>query len=301
MRYLFGEEEGLVDAPLTEFETRLEAVLQSGKQLPTLPVLIVQVQKAVASEMSGLRDIGFIIERDPALTARVLRVANSALFTRGDPVTTIGAAVARLGMAQVRSLCLAVGVVRAFGNAQTRLDHKRYWQHSAAVGMVAERLTELSGRYPAVDGAEAYVGGLLHDVGLLIIDQFFPAEFAAVQEEMEAEMIPRYRVEQNRLGLDHGGVARLVLRRWQLPSQVISGVAAHHNPEACAIGAESLARLVWAAEALCAAAGLDLPQEGVAELAPEAVLAEIEVPPEMWPALLEEVGNIGEKAHQFTR
>jgi HD-like signal output (HDOD) protein len=290
-----------VEAPATEFETRLEALLQSGKQLPTLPVLIVQVQRAVANEMSGLRDIGFIIERDPALTARVLRVANSALFTRGDPVTTIGAAVARLGMATVRSLCLAVGAVRAFGSSQQRLDHRRYWEHSAAVGMVAERLTEATTRYPGVEGAEAYVAGLLHDVGLLIMDQFFPAEFAAIQDEMEAETIPRYRAEIARLGLDHGGVARLVLRRWQLPTQVIAGVAAHHNPEDCAIGAEGLARMVWAAEALCAAAGLDLPQEGVAEVAPESVMAGLGVPQDDWSAILVEVGHIGDRARQFTR
>ncbi len=290
-----------MEAPVTEFETRLETLLQSGQQLPTLPVLIVQVQRAVASEMSGLRDIGLIIERDPALTARVLRVANSALFTRGDPVTTIGAAVARLGMGTVRSLCLAVGAVRAFGSSQQRLDHRRYWEHSAAVGMVAERLTEVSTSYPSVEGAEAYVAGLLHDVGLLIMDQFFPAEFASIQAEMDAEGVPRYRAELSRLGIDHGGVARLVLRRWQLPTQVIAGAAAHHNPAECAIGAEGLARMVWGAEALCAASGLDLPQEGVAEVAPETVLAELGVPQNDWQSILVEVGHIGERARQFTR
>ncbi len=290
----------VVEAPVTEFETRLESLLQSGRQLPTLPVLIVQVQRAVANEMSGLRDIGAIIERDPALTARVLRVSNSALFTRGDPVTTIGAAVARLGMGHVRSLCLAVGVVRAFGSSQQRLDHRRYWEHSAAVGMVAERLTDVSTRYGAVEGPEAYVAGLLHDVGLLIMDQFFPEDFASIQQEMEADAVPLYQAELKRLGLDHGGVARLVLRRWQLPTQVIAGVAAHHSPAECAIGAEGLARMVWAAEALCAAAGLDLPQEGVAEVAPDLVLEHLAVPKEDWQRVLDEVGRIGERARQFT-
>lgn len=289
-----------METQLTEFERKLEALLQSGKQLPTLPVLVVQVQKAVSNEMSGLRDIGLIIERDPALTSRVLRVANSALYTRGDPVTTIGAAVARLGMAQVRSLCLTVGVVRAFGDSQRRLDHKRYWQHSAAVGMVAERLADESKRYASVDGGEAYVAGLLHDVGLLIVDQFFPADFAAIQEEMAAEENARWRVEIARLGLDHGGIARLVLRRWQLPPHVIAAVAAHHQPETCAVGAEGMARMVWAAEALCAAAGLDLPQEGIAEVAPDAVLEELDVGQQARGRILEEVGQIGEKARHFT-
>jgi putative nucleotidyltransferase with HDIG domain len=289
-----------VEIELTEFERKLDSLLQSGKQLPTLPILVMQVQKAVNNEMSGLRDIGLIIERDPALTSRVLRVANSALYTRGDAVTTIGAAVARLGMAQVRSLCLTVGVVRAFGDTQRRLDHKRYWQHSAAVGMVAERLADESKRYASVDGGEAYVAGLLHDVGLLIADQFFPAEFAGVQEEMAAEETARWRVETRRLGLDHGGIARLVLRHWQLPPQVISAVAAHHQPENCAVGAEGLSRMVWAAEALCAASGLDLPQEGIAEVAPEEVLAELDIDAEVRQRILDDVGQMGEKARHFT-
>ena len=165
----------------TEFRPALEALLASGKQLPTLPVLVVQVQRAIGNEMSGLRDIGLIVERDPALTARLLRVANSAAFSRGDPVTSVGAAIGRLGMGHVRSLCLAGGVVRAFGDASQRLDHKRYWEHSAAVGLVAERLSSLSKRYAQVDGSEAYTAGLLHDVGLLIVDQFFPEVFSMPQ------------------------------------------------------------------------------------------------------------------------
>lgn len=289
-----------VEIQLTEFERRLEAMLQSGKELPTLPVLVVQVQRAVSNEMSGLRDIGLIIERDPALTSRVLRVANSALYTRGDAVTTIGAAVARLGMAQVRSLCLTVGVVRAFGDTQRRLDHKRYWQHSAAVGMVAERLADESKRYASIDGGEAYVAGLLHDVGLLIADQFFPADFTGVQEEMDAEGAARWRVEVRRMGLDHGGIARLVLRRWQLPPHVIAAVSAHHQPETCAVGAEGMARMVWGAEALCAASGLDLPQEGVADVPPDDVLDELDIPADARQKILVEVGHIGERARQFT-
>jgi putative nucleotidyltransferase with HDIG domain len=284
----------------TDFRTDLDDLLKSGEQLPTLPVLVIQVQKALANELSGLRDIGHIIERDPALTARVLRVANSAAFSRGDPVTSIGAAVGRLGMGHVRSLCLAVGVVRAFGDASRRLDHKRYWQHSAAVGMVAERLTDVSKRYARVDGAEAYTGGLLHDVGLLILDQFFPEDFAGVQEEMELETTSRWRVETAQLGLDHGTVGGRVLDRWQLPEPVRLAVAGHHQPENTPIAGRDLAMLIWAAEALCSASGLELPQEGAAEVSPVQVFDLIEVPADRRDDLLAEVGSIGEKALQFT-
>ncbi len=283
-----------------EFRPALEALLASGKQLPTLPVLVVQVQRAIANEMSGVRDIGQIIERDPALTARLLRVANSAAFARGDPVTSVGSAIGRLGMGHVRSLCLAVGIVRAFGTASQRLDHKRYWEHSAAVGLVAERLTSLSKRYAQVDGSEAYTAGLLHDVGLLIVDQFFPEDFAGVQEEMDSEMTPRSAIEMNRLGMDHGGIGGRVLERWQLPDAVRGAVGAHHQPERAPAESGPLAHLVWAAEALCTASGLELPQEGQATTAPPEVFDRLDVPEAERERLLIDVGAIGERARQFT-
>lgn len=281
---------------INEFGPALEALLAGGKQLPTLPLLVTQVQKALANEMSGLRDIGEIIEKDPALTAKVLRVANSAAFSRGDPVTSIGVAVGRLGMGHVRSLCLAVGIVRAFGDSGSRLDHKRYWEHSAAVGMVAERLTDLSKRYAEVSGAEAYTAGLLHDVGLLILDQFFPEDFAGVQEEMDLDGCSRWRAEVARIGMDHGAVGGRILTRWQLPDAVRASVTWHHQPDGCPAEAEALARLVWAAEALCSASGLELIQEGAADVPTDEVFDWLDVPHAERSAVLAEVGAIGERA-----
>lgn len=284
----------------TEFRPALEALLASGKQLPTLPVLVLQVQRAIADEQSGLRDIGRIIERDPALTARLLRVANSAAFARGEPVTSVGTAIGRLGMGHVRSLCLAVGVVRAFGVAGQRLDHQRYWEHSAAVGLVAERLASLSKRYAQVDGSEAYTAGLLHDVGLLIVDQFFPEDFAGVEEEMEREMAPRPTVELRRFGMDHGAIGGRVLERWQLPATVRGAVAAHHRPDTADPGSGPLAHLVWAAEALCTAHGLELPQEGQATTPVAGVFDQLDLAPTERERVLNEVGIIGERARDFT-
>ncbi len=283
-----------------EFRPALEALLASGRQLPTLPVLVLQVQRALANELSGLRDIGQIIERDPSLTARLLRVANSAAFARGEPVTSVGAAIGRLGMGHVRSLCLAVGIVRAFGEVGQQLDHKRYWEHSAAVGLVAERLASLSKRYAQVDGSEAYTAGLLHDVGLLIVDQFFPEDFAGVQEEMEVEKVPRSTVELTRLGMDHGGIAGRVLERWQLPASVRGAVAAHHRPETADPEVRPLAHLIWAAETLCTAQGLELPQEGQATTTPTDVFDRLDVAPAEREKTLAEVGMIGERARDFT-
>ncbi len=286
---------------VTTFPTRLEGLFTSGKQLPTLPSLVLEVQRALANEMSGLRDIGSIIERDPALTARVLRVANSAAFARGEAVTTVRAAIGQLGLANVRALCLTVGIVRAFGQNGGGLDHARYWEHSAAVGLVAERLAGLSRRFSSVDGGEAYTAGLLHDVGLLIEDQFFSSDFAEVQSATDADMAPRHRVELELLGMDHGAIGGRMLERWALPSVVQWSVACHHRPEEAPSDSTALAAIVWGAEALCTAAGLELTQEGSGDVSPADVFDRLDLDSNLRDAFLTEVGAIGDRARQFTQ
>ncbi len=282
------------------FPDRLAQVFGRKEQLPTLPALLVQVQQALANEMGGLQELARVIERDPPLAARMLRVANSAAFSSGAEVTTITAAVARLGMKHVRSLVMAVGVVRAFGGRDSSLDHARYWEHSAAVGLVAERLAQLSKRNAGVDGAEAYVAGLLHDVGLLVLDQFFPAEFAAVRQETEADGRGVWHVEVARLGMDHGDIGGQLLAHWRLPVPVVSAVTHHHHPGEGPALAGPIGQLVWAAESLCSACGLELDAEGAAEVAPRDVLAVLEIPHDTHDTLLADVGAMGERARQFT-
>lgn len=249
--------------------------------------------------MAGTRDLVRLIERDPALAGRLLRAANSALYTRGDQVTSITAAVNRLGLSQVRSLCMVVAVVRAFGDGHPHLDHQRFWEHSAAVGILTEYLTRQSNRHAQVDESEAYVAGLLHDVGILILDQFFPEEFAAVARITEEEATGRWRVEDRLLTINHGTIGGLLLARWALPKRVSAAVTNHHHPDASPDEALPLAELVWAAEALCSATGLDLPQEGLAEVSTLQVFERLEIPADQHDRILAQVGAIGEQAKQF--
>lgn len=285
---------------VTSFIMGLQDLLKSGKQLPTLPVLVFQLHAALDRDNVSAREIVNLIERDPALTARLLRAANSAAFSRGpDRIADIGGAINRLGLNQVRSLCIVLSVVRAFGHEQQGLDHHRFWQHSAAVGLVAERLAHPGQGHSGSRGGDVYVAGLLHDVGLLILDQFFRTEFAEVQEEVTTELQASWRIEESRLGMDHGEIGGLFLGRWGLPPEVIAAVTHHHHPDSAPAEGAQLTRLVWAAEALCTATGLELPQEGVGEVSPGIAIEGLGIPTSEHESLLMEVGAIGERARHF--
>lgn len=244
----------------------LQALLRSGTDLPTLPDVVFRLHAVLDDEHASGHDVAAVIERDPALTARLLRVANSAAFSRGgDRLASPLAAIQRLGISQVRAICLVLAVVQAFGERRRSFDPRAFWRHSAAVGAVARTLWErLHGRGPAAD--DAYVAGLLHDVGVLILDQFFSAEFDAVLSAREELDIPLWQQEEDQLGMDHGQVGGLLLGSWSLPAAVVDAVTSHHTPREAPEPHLALCRVVHASEAVCAALGAGLPHEGPSDV-----------------------------------
>lgn len=239
----------------------LKTLLEHGDDLPTLPDVVLELQAAFNDEMIGDVELAAIIERDPALTARMLRVANSAMFRRGDPVASVSVAVQRMGIRQVRATCLVLGVVKSFEGAAGGLDHQQFWNHSAAVGLAAQRLWRLVPGVPSSDADQLYVAGLLHDVGLLVLDQFFPDRLREVNEHHELSGEPRPACERIVLGMDHGAVGSLLLGRWSLPESIVAAVADHHQPAEAPEAHAAAACVVAAAEQVCAGLGWDLEGE----------------------------------------
>ena len=122
------------------FIPQLTEFLQQGKDLPTLPEIVLELHAALDDELSSDGQITGIIEADPALASRLLRVANSAFFNRGDRIGTVLAAIQRLGVNRVRSICIVLDIVKWSSARNGALNHREFWAHSAAVG------TEQNGR-----------------------------------------------------------------------------------------------------------------------------------------------------------
>jgi HD-like signal output (HDOD) protein len=250
-------------------------LLARGENLPTLPTVVFQLHRVLDDEDAGPTDVARIIERDPALTARLLRAANSAAFARpgGDRIGSVHAAVSWLGVNQVRAVCIVLAVVKAFQSRAGGLDHQEFWIHSAAVGMTARKLWERYGDDPAISSEDLYVAGLLHDAGLLVIEQHFPREFDEVLVSRSAANGRLWQVEEDQLGMDHGAVGGLLLGRWSLPAYTAEAVTNHHHPEQAGEQFQRLCQVVQAAETLCIEGGAGLPEEGPADCSAAEVLA----------------------------
>lgn len=279
----------------------LRDLLARGQDLPTLPMVVFELHSVLDNERAGPGAVAEVITRDPALTARLLKAANSAAFYRGgDPVGSVFEAVQRMGVRQIRAICIALAVVRAFsGRGRGSLDHKRLWTHSALVGLLARQLWAEFGRAPSISSDDAYVAGLLHDSGLLILEQFFSRDFAAARQLQSQTGLPLWRCEEEVIGMNHGTVGGLLLGRWSLPSVIAEAVTSHHLPSEAGEKYRELARVVHAAEILGSGEATRLAAEGPCDGPAADALAALGADPAQCEAIILDVPRVAEWASGF--
>lgn len=209
-----------------------ESLVRGAIKVVSLPEVFIRLNEAINNPYSDLSDIADIISDDTGLAARMLRIANSAMFNFPAPVTTITHAVTIIGTRQLRDLVLATYAVKAFKDIPGDLvDMKSFWKHSIACG-IAARVIATFRREPNIE--RFYVLGLLHDIGLLIIYQEIPKLASTILRKCREEGLVLYVSESEALGYHHALVGQMLLKEWRLPEAVQEVVRYHHNPQLAA-------------------------------------------------------------------
>jgi len=207
---------------------RLEAI----RQLPTLPVVMQKLLEAVNDNKSGADRIARIIDDDPAIVSRLLRIVNSIAFNAGGSrIKGTQQAIARLGLGQVTNIALSTAVLDAF-NCPDQAQRRAFWEHSIYTGIALEMVAQhcaasLQGSY---EKEELHILGLLHDIGKLVLSQFFPRETAIIQSLAQREHLPISDAEARVLGLDHAQVGEWLTEKWQLSDKIREVIRWHHCP-----------------------------------------------------------------------
>jgi putative nucleotidyltransferase with HDIG domain len=201
---------------------RAELVLQQLEQLPTLPAVAVRVLEVTAKDSAEVGEVVELIETDQSLTTRILHLCHRAdLGVRGQ-IASVQRAVILLGFEAVRSAVLAVSVFQTFDPAQRKhkgvhFDRDEFWKHSIAVACAAEKLAEAMGPAGGVDPSEAFVCGLLHDLGKVALDAVLPKSFDRVVEAADLLRGNIADIERSVVGLDHMVIGKRLAERWGLP------------------------------------------------------------------------------------
>ncbi len=232
--------------------TPAEKVLGHLDAIPTLPSVVIRILEIVLDASSSARDAGEVVEVDQALTAKVLRIVNSPAYGFRRKITSVQHAISLLGFSSLKSIVLSVSV---FDNLLDQhkaaaLDKVLYWQHCLATAAAARAIARGTG-YEEPD--DAYLAGLLHDVGKVVIDRNAPEEYLKVAQRLKEEPVEAVVAEHQMLQTDHAVVGALLLERWHLPTQVVQAVRMHHSlggglRENALPVAEKLAAIVAAAD-----------------------------------------------------
>jgi putative nucleotidyltransferase with HDIG domain len=230
-------------------------------ELPVLSGLAIRAAELARDYSTPARTIAQAIGCDPVLSARLLRTANSPLYSLGRPIGTLAQAVTTLGNIRVNSLVLAFATSDVIhGKGPLSRVEKALWRHSIAVAVTAREITRLLGYREA---EEAFLCGLLHDIGKLLLSRHDAAAYEKVVAcSDEAEMLRR---ERELFGTTHSMAGAMVAHRWALPDAVVYAISHHHQPgeaEFC----HTLVRAIDLADQLANAGGYGLrvpePSEG---------------------------------------
>lgn len=247
----------------------LLARLERIENLPTLPEVFLRIEKVIHDPRSNARDVAVVLETDPALAARVLKVANSAFFQWSQPVSSVWQAVARLGLHETRRLCLAMAVVKAFVRRSVLINHREFWVHSMTVGAAARALVDMTSA-SGIDRDAAFTAGLLHEIGALVLDQHFQQLYAAICNEAKRRKRAIHLVEYESLKCDHADVGAFLLERWRFPAELASAVR-HHHRAGEAGESKTLCEIVQVADFLCSKSAIPGPGEELLVEPPAAV------------------------------
>ncbi len=206
--------------------TPQELVARNG--LSSLPLIYQRLDAAINDPYSDLSTVATIIAEDSSVSARLLRLANSAMFSFPSRVDTISRAVTIIGTKQLRDLVLATSVMSLFKNVpQEYVDMESFWRHAISTGIAAR---VIAGYRREANVERFYVLGLLHDIGLLLMYMQLPKESTEAIELSQKRHISLYTAERELLGFDHTDVGRELISAWKLPASLREGVAHHHLP-----------------------------------------------------------------------
>lgn len=209
-------------------EEILEALDQSD--ISSIQGVVTGLIQLIADPESTAKDLKEIIEIDPPLTARVLHLANSAYYAPRIKILDIMQAVIYVGFDAIKELALSQKVLHVFKNQEdsaTGFSGGRLWEHSLATALFAKMVYRREFR---VKGDEAYACGLLHDIGIIALQQFRPRELARILSAVRTRSVSLIDAENAELGFDHAALGAAITQFWNFPGEMTEAIAAHHAP-----------------------------------------------------------------------
>jgi putative nucleotidyltransferase with HDIG domain len=232
----------------------LEQAIMAAGDLPTIPVVATKVMQLIESEKATAEELARVVASDPAVAARVLKLSNSAFYGCQRQIQTLSSAIVILGFSTLKSLVVAASVKQVY--KPFGLTEKMLWEHSFGAGLAA-RLIASNTR--CANEEEAFLAGLFHDIGKIIMNTIDRDNFHAVVEKCYNEGLLFKDAETSIFPYTHEELGAFVIKKWNFPETMMQSVMHHHNltfPEDTDIYLVTLAAVVNLADQFCLQAGI---------------------------------------------
>ncbi|RLJ19295.1 two-component system response regulator [bacterium endosymbiont of Escarpia laminata] len=211
---------------------QLHFLVTGMTSLPSIPKTYQEIMTKLRSPETSLYEIGEIIGKDPAMTAKILQLVNSAFFGLGRHISDSKEAATLLGLDVLKALVLSVGIFSQFDQQRVKdtiFSIESLLDHSLVVARLAQRIAQAEGADKAV-ADDCFLAGILHDIGILILEQNFSEDYVKVRALAKDQDMALCLAEQEVYGTTHGAVGAYLLGLWALPNSVVEAVAFHHQP-----------------------------------------------------------------------
>ena len=204
----------------------LEAAISAAADLPTIPVVAIKVMQLIESDTATADELAKIVASDPAVAARVLKISNSSFYGCRKQIQTLSSAIVILGFSTLRSLVVAASVKQVY--KPYGLTEKMLWEHSFAAGLAARIIAN---RTRAANEEEAFLAGLFHDIGKIIMNSLDRNKFQEVMQHCYNEGISFGQAERGVYPFSHDEVGAYVIKKWNFPDILTNAILQHHTLE----------------------------------------------------------------------
>ncbi len=239
-----------------------DEILKSIKNIPAFPAAASKVMSLIDDPDFSIADVAEVVKYDPAITANILRICNSAYFGLRYKVDTVRDAVMRLGQQNIIRAVQAAGVSRFYRNKKGYgLDATKLWEHSVGVALMSQVLSK---RLCNCEDARLYTTALLHDIGKVIMGEFVDVSFAKIYNHVTEKGVSFLEAEEEVIGINHAELGGRIAAHWNFPDDMRDAIVFHHRPDLMPDGGSNSAWLVYLADQACIMMGIGLGNDGLA-------------------------------------
>ena len=217
------------EEPETKTFNDFRSQIQDIRTLAPLPTSVKNILEITNDPSSSARNLAEVVKVDQSLTSKILQIVNSAYYGFYREIGNIDHAVVILGFNEITNITLAACIIQTYRNGHGEyFDRERFWVHTLGAAYIARSLKPY---IPELISKDAFVIGLLHDLGKVVLDQHYKEIFHRVLKAAHEQNRPLHEVSRELLGIDHAEIGGLVADSWNLPIPLVNAIRHHHNPD----------------------------------------------------------------------